>query len=99
MAERMAVRYQGAIGAARPAAGADGGAQVHDSLGVGSRVPVRCLPFGKFPQLFLYLLVARPAVNSVETGQHPFCVAVENGSAAAMPQGQYCSCGGAPDTG
>ena len=91
-------RAGGAVGFA---AAANGGAQVHQPLGVGGHIGGgwRQQLFGVPPQLALEGFVGRVAVEGEQAAQHAFDVAVEYGFAAAEGEGGNGGGGAAADAG
>ena len=73
-------------------AGAHGGAQIHEGLGVGRQIVVRCVGLGNRPQAPGYPARAGPTVDGVVSAQHAFHVAVQNG--VPVPEAERQNGGG-----
>ena len=92
-----AVGFHGALPAARPAARADRGAEVHNGLGIGRKVPRGGVLFGVVPQAVFNGPVTGPAGNGMITREHPLHIAVQDRIAPAAGQRQDRARGGTAD--
>lgn len=94
-----AVRAQRAMRTVGPPAGADGGAHIHDGLGVGRDVAPGQIFFRQPPQFPFDLACARMTPQRVIAHQHAFHVAVQDGVAQAVGEGEDRARRGAADAG
>ena len=96
---RAAAAANRASGALRIRAPTHQGAKIHDGLGIVGHAFFRCIGIGKLPHAFLRRARRQRFIDRVIAREHPFDVAVENGMACAVCQGQDRAGRGSTDAG
>jgi len=96
---RGASRVDRTTGAIGPRAGTDGGAQIHDCLGVVGNACVRRVFFGESPKFLFDGAFGHWTLDGVIACQHALDVAIENGVTLSVCKRQDGAGGGWTDSG